>query len=876
MKKCVLIIVFILSTIVSFIKVESSPYITVKVNGTLVNFVDAQPFIDNNGRTLVPARFISETMGASIDWNEKAQTATIEKNLVKAIVKVNDKSVKVNDFLFEMDTKAIVKNDRLYLPVRYLSEMFGYIVNWDSSTSTISLIPNTSINAYSSTFFPTPTSGHPRLFITRQYIPVIKERIATNDKLKTVWSGTVNKSKSTSSDLDEMRMIAEANAFLYLLEDNRDAGLKAVDLTLKVLSKANQKASYEEYNDSQNCGRIILGASIVYDWCYNLIDSSNKTKIINTIESLASKMEVDYSPSAKWGSLTGHAVGNPLLRDLLSAGIAMYDEKKDMYNKIASWIFNEIIPSRNFIYRSGLHPMGDSYGPSRFQCEMFTSLIFKRMGWANIFKDQQNIAYSWIYTRRPDGQLVRDGDSFIGSYTPIGKDWVHGTSSMLAASYFVNDPYIQKEFYDHYEPNSIDPTFELLFANPVKSSYSYDDLPLTRYFPTPAGYMIARTGWDKGINSSTVVAEMKVGAYQFNNHQHLDAGSFELYYKGALAIDSGLYEGSNGGYRSAHDLNYHKRTIAHNCMLVYYPNEVFQHGSDKIANDGGQYFPNRGIEPFSLDELNEKYRVCEVLAYQYGPDSMSPDFSYLKGNLTDAYTDKVKDYKRSFMFLNLKNEQHPAALIVYDNITSSDKSFKKTWLLHSIEKPTVSNNISTIVRTTNGYTGKLVNHTLLPAQNNLKIDVIGGSGKEFLVNGKNYPNSINNSRNSVEPGSWRIEVSPANASENDHFLNVLQVMDNTTSPLSVEKIDSNLFVGVKLLNKIVLFSKSGNKVSDNVEFEISSSKDVFQIIVADLEEGKWSVERNGTKVYDNLESKKYGYTLYFTGTSGKYKLTKLY
>ncbi|NLD47120.1 MAG: DUF4962 domain-containing protein, partial [Clostridiaceae bacterium] len=806
----------------------------------------------------------------------KAQTATIDRNLVKAIVKVNDKNIKVNDYLFEMDTKAIVKDDRLFLPVRYLSEMFGYMVNWDSKTSTISLIPNTSLNAYSSTFFPTPTTGHPRLLITKQYIPIIKQRIASNDKLKKVWTDTVSKSKTTSSNLDEMRIIAESNAFLYLLENDKDAGLKAVDLTLKILSKADQKASYEEYNDSQNCGRIILGASIVYDWCYNLLDSTNKTKIISTIESLASKMEVDYSPSAKWGSLTGHAVGNPLLRDLLSAGIAIYDEKKDMYNKIASWVFSEVIPSRDFIYKSGFHPMGDSYGPSRFQCEMFTSLIFRRMGWINIFsKDQQNIAYSWIYTRRPDGQYLRDGDSFIGSYTPIGKDWTHITSLMLTASYYINDPYIQKEFYDHYEANSSDPTFELLFANPVSNNYSYNDLPLTRYFSSPAGYMVARTGWDKGFNSSAVVAEMKVGVYQFNNHQHLDAGSFELYYKGALAIDSGLYEGDNGGYRSAHDLNYHKRTIAHNSMLVYYPNEVFQHGNNKITNDGGQFFPNKGIEPFSMDELTDKYKVSDVLAYQFGPDNMKPDFSYLKGNLTEAYTDKVKDYKRSFMFLNLKNDQHPAALIIYDNITSSDKSFKKSWLLHSIEKPAVSNNVTTIGRTTNGYTGKLVNHTLLPAQNNLKINVIGGSGNEFLVNGKNYPNSVTNSRNSIESGSWRIEVSPANASENDRFLNVLQVMDSTTSPLSVEKIDSNLFVGAKLLNKVVLFSKSGNTVSEAVEFEIGSSKEIFQIIVADLEQGSWSVERDGTKVYDSLTSTKNGNTLCFNGKSGKYKLTKL-
>ena len=52
----------------------------------------------------------------------------------------------------------------------------------------------------------------------------------------------------------------------------------------------------------------------------------------------------------------------------------------------------------------------------------------------------------------------------------------------------------------------------------------------------PYGWMIARTGWD----DESVIAEMKVNVYNFNNHQHLDAGAFQIYYKGPLAIDSGL------------------------------------------------------------------------------------------------------------------------------------------------------------------------------------------------------------------------------------------------------------------------------------------------------------------------------------------------
>jgi hypothetical protein len=43
----------------------------VVVNGEKVNFPDAQPFIDSNSRTQVPVRFVSQALGASVNWADK-------------------------------------------------------------------------------------------------------------------------------------------------------------------------------------------------------------------------------------------------------------------------------------------------------------------------------------------------------------------------------------------------------------------------------------------------------------------------------------------------------------------------------------------------------------------------------------------------------------------------------------------------------------------------------------------------------------------------------------------------------------------------------------------------------------------------------------
>lgn len=94
---------------------------------------------------------------------------------------------------------------------------------------------------------------------------------------------------------------------------------------------------------------------------------------------------------------------------------------------------------------------------------------------------------------------------------------------------------------------------------------------MTRYSGTPYGWMIARTGWD----ANCVIAEMKINEQFVGNHQHMDGGSFQIYHKGPLAIDAGAYSGSSGGYNSPNNKNYFKRTIAHNSLLVYDPDEKF-------------------------------------------------------------------------------------------------------------------------------------------------------------------------------------------------------------------------------------------------------------------------------------------------------------
>ncbi len=587
-------------------------------------------------------------------------------------------------------------------------------------------------------------------------------------------------------------------------------------------------------------------------------------------------MECHYPPK-NTEPIAGHSSEWMILRDMLSAGIAIYDEYPDMYNYVVTMMFRDYIPARNFIYSGHNYHQGTGYVSVRFVNDLISLFILDKMGAGAVYDPaQQFVLYDFIYRRRPDGQVLPAGDVNPGNRkTPNS----YAMPAMFAASYY-NDRYIANEYFRRpsVEPHLL--MMELLWRDFDLEPKSPDDLPLTRYSGTPFGWMIARTGWDKDC----VIAEMKVNENFVGNHQHLDAGSFQIYYKGPLAIDSGAYQGSSGGYNSPHCKNYFKRTVAHNSLLIYDPQEKFAcwnyGGGDKTefaANDGGQRMPGDRWDTCRSFEslLSDDYTVGKVQAHSFGPDLDVPEYSYLKGDITSAYSDKVKDVRRSFVFLNLKDSTVPASLVIYDHVVSSDPGFRKFWLLHSIEEPSVDGTEFTVARTMDGDSGMLKNTVLLPEKDNVSITAVGGPGKEFWVFGTNYPNAATSRPDPAnERGEWRVEVVPVNPSAEDCFLNVIQVADNSCRSFNdVRRIDGDKVAGAMISDRVVIFGRDGQALDQRAGFEIPDSEKVFRILVTDLVPGVWKVMKDGKVLIPAAEVRADDGTLYFSGQSGRYTLS---
>lgn len=96
---------------------------------------DVAPKIVND-RTMLPARFVAENLGADVSWNEEQELVTIKgKNSktnkdVTILIYIGSDIAYVDGKRFKLDSPAFVENDRTYTPIRFISEELGASVEW--------------------------------------------------------------------------------------------------------------------------------------------------------------------------------------------------------------------------------------------------------------------------------------------------------------------------------------------------------------------------------------------------------------------------------------------------------------------------------------------------------------------------------------------------------------------------------------------------------------------------------------------------------------------------------------------------------------------------------------------------------------------------
>jgi len=472
---------------------------------------------------------------------------------------------------------------------------------------------------------------------------------------------------------------------------------------------------------------------------------------------------------------------------------------------------------------------------------------------AHHFSLFRNIGNTYLYKLLPDGTPSREGDNeypvLDARDTALLGYAVNRFKDPYSAWLLRNSGFFPKQW--------VLPVLEFVWDDPEVTPRDpaltgENELPRQRYFPG-VGHLVMRDGWSP---DSTWI-EFDCGPY-FAKHQHLDQNQITIYHGGYLAIDSGA---DYTDTESPHYLNYYRRTVAHNSILVYDPGEKFFWSDNLLsaANDGGQRMDSsRYWNTIRSREDWNRTRDLWDLGSMRLVDHVPGQYHYAMGDASSAYSrEKLRRFTRELVYV-----PEQGVLFVFDRVVSAHPGFRKAWLFHGVNQPSVDQDVGKDTQGPQEFrnartfrfaegSGELLVHSLLPKER--VITRRGGRGNEFYTPGDDRGNAwgtgeswplepaegaplpedpklrhmwklfwgehfnriLSSNRKNVVAGGWRVEVSPGSPAEEDLFLHVFEIgSQGKTGQRRIELLDGVNFQGAAFeRGPMVLFSAARSTVS---------------------------------------------------------------
>ena len=122
-------------------------YITLKIDNVKYTIdgkeyvSDTAPIIRNN-RTFVPIRFIAEALGATIDWDDKTRSITMKSKNKTTKATIGSPIITINGVNQAMDVEPFILNNRTMVPLRFIAESLGCKVGWVESERRVLILEN--------------------------------------------------------------------------------------------------------------------------------------------------------------------------------------------------------------------------------------------------------------------------------------------------------------------------------------------------------------------------------------------------------------------------------------------------------------------------------------------------------------------------------------------------------------------------------------------------------------------------------------------------------------------------------------------------------------------------------------------------------------
>lgn len=238
------------------------------VKGKIVNS-DVAPYISED-RTMVPIRFISENLGKVVTWNNDDKKVTIkdEKGNEFSLV-INEKFMEdISSNVYrkiELDTPAVIKNDRTFVPIRTIAEAFGERVHWDNDKRVVVIGDN-----YDSKKIKNDEIEKTEDPLGLDYL-YKKDMAGKSDEEKAIYE---NKMRNMPSKVFEGRKNGEVEACLAWLSFAKAGEFFEADLNknpylnpnkdgldIGLTKRGESMSSFDDYEKDEKYTREIMGVS---------------------------------------------------------------------------------------------------------------------------------------------------------------------------------------------------------------------------------------------------------------------------------------------------------------------------------------------------------------------------------------------------------------------------------------------------------------------------------------------------------------------------------------------------------------------------------------------------------------------------------------
>jgi hypothetical protein len=594
-------------------------------------------------------------------------------------------------------------------------------------------------------------NGHPRIYLNRERLEGIRKR-CTDKRGAQARYYTILKEfadKFAPGKLDPSIYQCICLAFMYAVGEvaGYDYSARSINeygkLGVGILARLQPPIDLSYYF------RYTPAFIACYDWLFSAMTPAERATVFKNFTAVADRMSASVGTQDRFRGthemyayygLAFYGDGRHIYpNDQVAA--AMVDKKsKDYCDFFALWHRGQELFILETVCKEGAYPAGTMYGEAPYPTQLWAFDAWGTASTDNLYKNTTCLTgypLFLLYQMLPfrtgvrydnangrieqPGGIVRFGDYRYIGYTPVAGPFVNiniaqaqGVAAKqgrrdLAAVFnwliqfqgdFKVSPLGGPFPTDRWVAASPDLIWDIIFRDGLAEARSPAQvgLPLSCHFgstdsgpplqpdfshgrPEGGGVVVIRSSWD---DPAGTLLWFKASSHPLV-HDHRDQGSFQVYKKGWLTIDSGQYE------ETSHRGNYTVRTVAHNSLLVYCPNESLN--KDKVdsiwwgySNDAGQRWVRSVVTASETNDTEHflggitKFESVPRI-YDYAHTDITRSYNCFHVT-TEGHKPKVSLVTRSLVFL--RPDEY---IVLFDQVVSTKAEYPKRWLLHSIYRP---------------------------------------------------------------------------------------------------------------------------------------------------------------------------------------------